>query len=219
MLPLSLLSAGQMLLVTFYLSLEKTGHTKALPNSTTKYTSRWRYDAAASLPWRDFILLTVCPATAASYSHWGHLWFLYQTAVVYQALFSCRDWKKLLLISAPAETVTSSCTVQREPSAWRPSLRTTFSGSTTEGRSSRKGPCCWLPAASSPLCTGNIHRLRVKWRTPVITQEELLWRSYVSKLSVCTVRKFDMKIKQFLQLTISFFFSLQWGHREEARGF
>lgn len=40
---LSLLSAGQMLLVTFYLSLEKTGHTKALPNSTTKYTSRWRH--------------------------------------------------------------------------------------------------------------------------------------------------------------------------------
>lgn len=34
-----LLPAGPMLWVTFYLSLEKTGHTKALPNSTTEYTS------------------------------------------------------------------------------------------------------------------------------------------------------------------------------------
>lgn len=30
---------GLMLWVTFCLSLEKTGHTKALPNSTTIYTS------------------------------------------------------------------------------------------------------------------------------------------------------------------------------------
>lgn len=35
--------AGLMLWVIFYLSLEKTGHTKALPNSTTKYTSMWNY--------------------------------------------------------------------------------------------------------------------------------------------------------------------------------
>lgn len=53
-----------------------------------------------------------------------------------------------------AEMATSFCIVPRVPSAWPPSLKTTFSGSMTEARSSLKARCCWLPAASFLLFTG-----------------------------------------------------------------